>query len=131
MVANRRSDVESIVRASYEAFRERRRKDSEALLADDFTFTSPYDDAIDRAAFFARCWPNGDRFRSFDIERIAADEQGVFVTYVVTTLGGDSFRNTEYVVVKEGRIRSVDVYFGASYRDGKFVPKEAPQCPPS
>jgi hypothetical protein len=48
------------------------------------------------------------------------------VTYFVTTIDGNSFRNTEYVVVKDGRIRSVDVYFGASYRDGNFVPKEAP-----
>ena len=43
-------DHEAIVRAQYEAFRDRRREDSEALLAADFTFTSPYDDAISRAA---------------------------------------------------------------------------------
>lgn len=123
MKVNQSPDAQRIVRASYEAFRERRRNDAEALLADDFTFTSPYDDAIDRAAFFARCWPNGDRLRSFEIERMASDEKGVFVTYFITTVDGDSFRNTEYLIVKDGRIRSVDVYFGASYRDGKFVRK--------
>ena len=42
----------------------------EALLADDFTFTSPYDDAIGKAVYFERCWPNNERFASFDIERI-------------------------------------------------------------
>ena len=49
------------MRACFEAFRDRRRDDAEAVIADDFTFTSPYDDAIDRAAYFERCWPNGDQ----------------------------------------------------------------------
>ena len=57
-----RGSVEAIVRAQFEAYRDRRRDDSEALLAPDFTFTSPYDDAISRDDFFARCWPPGDRF---------------------------------------------------------------------
>ncbi|MGY4396742.1 hypothetical protein ACVWZA_001927 [Sphingomonas sp. UYAg733] len=114
---------EAIVRAQCEAFRDRRRADSEALLADDFTFTSPYDDAIDRAAFFERCWPNGDRFTSFDIERVTSDAQGAFVTYLVTADGGAQFRNTEYLTVHDGQIHSVDVYFGASYEAGKFVAK--------
>lgn len=119
-------EAQHIARASYEAFRDRRRQDAEALLAPDFTFTSPYDDAIDRAAFFARCWPNGDHLRSFEIERMASDGNGVFVTYFITTEAGDSFRNTEYLVIEAGKIKSADVYFGASYREGRFVRKEAP-----
>jgi ketosteroid isomerase-like protein len=118
-------DNEAIVRAQYEAFRDRRREDSETLLAPDFTFTSPYDDAISRDAFFERCWPNGDRFSDFQIERVTPDESGAFVTYLATTDAGDQFRNTEYLIVSEGQIHSVDVYFGASYRGGEFVAKKA------
>jgi hypothetical protein len=36
------------------------RKDRSAIeqvLADDFTFTSPVDDHIDRALYFVKCWP--------------------------------------------------------------------------
>ena len=117
-------DNEAIVRAQYEAFRDRRRDDSEALLAPDFTFTSPYDDAISRDAFFERCWPNGDRFADFQIERVTPDETGAFVTYLATTDTGDQFRNTEYLTVSDGQIHSVDVYFGASYRGGEFVAKK-------
>ncbi|QNA83360.1 nuclear transport factor 2 family protein [Sphingomonas sp. So64.6b] len=115
---------ETIVRAQYEAFRDRRRTDSEALLATDFTFTSPYDDAIDRDAFFERCWPGGDHFADFTIERVTVDADGAFVTYFVTTDNGAQFRNTEYLTVRDQQIRSVEVYFGASYKDGKFVAKE-------
>jgi ketosteroid isomerase-like protein len=118
-------DHEAIVRAQYEAFRDRRREDSEALLAADFTFTSPYDDAISRDAFFERCWPNGDLFADFQIERVTPDADGAFVTYLATTNGGDQFRNTEYLTVSGGQIHSVDVYFGASYRAGEFVAKKA------
>ncbi|WCM25314.1 nuclear transport factor 2 family protein [Sphingomonas sp. QA11] len=117
-------DRETIVRAQFEAFRDRRREDSQALLAPDFTFTSPYDDAISRDAFFERCWPNGDHFVDFRIERMASNDTGVFVTYLVITETGDQFRNTEYLTVYGGLIRSVDVYFGASYREGTFVAKQ-------
>ena len=94
------------------------------LINDDFTFTSPYDDAIDRARYFSRCWPNGDRFLDFLIERTAEDADGVFVTYACNLKDGNSFRNTEYLKVRYGQVVSVDVYFGATYRDGKFVSQQ-------
>jgi hypothetical protein len=114
----------SVVRTVYEAYRDRRRSDAEALLAPDFRFTSPYDDGIDRAAFFARCWPNGDRIRGFEIERIAPGPDGAFITYRCIASDGTMFRNTEYLTVGNGQVTSADVYFGASYRDGVFVPKD-------
>jgi ketosteroid isomerase-like protein len=108
-------------RALFNAFLARRRADFEALITNDFTFTSPYDDHIDRGAYFERCWPNAEHFANFEIERVTADRDGAFVTYSCTTKEGNSFRNTEYLVVKDGRVASVDVYFGATYRDGKFI----------
>lgn len=117
-------DKEAIVRAQFEAFRDRRREDSEALLAADFTFTSPYDDAISRDAFFERCWPNGDRFEDLRIERVATDANGAYITYLVTTDTGEQFRNTEYLTISNGQIRAVEVYFGPSYRAGAFVAKQ-------
>ena len=120
-------DKEAIVRAQFEAFRDRRREDSEALLAADFTFTSPYDDAITRDAFFERCWPNGDRFEDLRIERVATDANGAYITYLVTTDTGEQFRNTEYLTISNGQIRAVEVYFGPSYRAGAFAAKQPEQ----
>ena len=119
-----RDSVEAIVRAQFEAYRDRRRDDSEALLAPDFTFTSPYDDAISRDDFFARCWPPGEHFAEFRIERITADPAGAYITYLVTTEAGTQFRNTEYLTVADGQIHSAEVYFGASYAGGEFVAKK-------
>lgn len=116
--------TEATVRALYDAFRERRRQDAEALLAASFTFTSPYDDKIGRATYFERCWPNGDNFASFKIEKVCADRDGAFVTYQCTDKAGKSFRNTEYLTVEGDQVTSVNVYFGAAYRRGTFVAQE-------
>lgn len=117
------ADVSAIIWAYYDAFRERRRDVMEMLTAERFTFTSPYDDRIDRAAFFERCWPNGDRFSDFRVELVQATAEGAFVTYLCTTRDDLTFRNTEYLTVVNGQVASVDVYFGASYRNRQFVPK--------
>ena len=51
MPGKNRSDL---VRDYFAAFQAGDRPVMEAALTDDFTFTSPYDDAIDRAAYFER-----------------------------------------------------------------------------
>ena len=102
------------------------REVSDALLAPDFSFTSPYDDAISRAAFFTRCWPPGDHFADLQIERVTADTEGSYVTYLVTTEQGAQFRNTEYLTISGGQIHAIHVYFGASYAGGKSSWRSSP-----
>lgn len=114
-------------RAIAQAFAAYENNDSASLedvIADDFTFTSPYDDAIDRAEYFRRCWPNHKTIATLQIERIFVDGDAAFVTYLGTNTSGRSFRNTEYMTFRAGKIASVDVYFGAEYRDGAFVQGE-------
>jgi ketosteroid isomerase-like protein len=118
------SDVSDTIRAFYRAYRSRDRTAAEALMHPDSTFTSPYDDAIDKVEYFARCWAPGIHQTEFVEERLVEEGNGGFLTYFVTTDAGLSFRNTEYLTVKRGCVTSVTVYFGASYRDGKFVKKE-------
>jgi ketosteroid isomerase-like protein len=110
-----------IIRALFAAYAAKTRDVVETLLADDFTFTSPYDDAIDRATYFERCWPNSARFRSVAIERICESGSEAFALYRVETVDGLTFRNTELFGFAGERVRSVTVFFGPSYRDGKFV----------
>lgn len=96
----------------------------EDAFADDFTFTSPYDDAIDKAAYFERCWPISASGRmANEIERVFEQGEEAFVTYRVLTNEGDEFRNTEFFRFAGGKVKSIDVYFGASYRNGKFMKK--------
>jgi len=89
----------------------------ESLLADDFTFTSPQDDHIDKAEYFVRCWPNRDKLRSLEIETLIAEGNTAFVRYSAERVAdGVRFRNTEYVVCADGQVRAVEVYFGTEMR---------------
>jgi ketosteroid isomerase-like protein len=110
-----------VVRAYFNAYENANREAVETLLSDAFTFTSPNDDAIDKATWFERCWPDGDARDDHRIESIVVDGENAFVTYRCHTAGGKSFRNTEFLTFSGGRIASVDVYFGAAYQDGVFV----------
>ena len=49
-----------IARSAYEAYVTKDRAAIEKLIAADFHFTSPLDNRIDRATYFARCWPNSE-----------------------------------------------------------------------
>ena len=88
-------------------------------------FTSPYDDAIDKATYFERCWPNSERIESNDVERIFEHGDEAFVTYRVRQREGEEFRNTEFFMFEGDRVKSIDVYFGATYRDGVFVKQKS------
>jgi ketosteroid isomerase-like protein len=110
-----------ILRSIFAAYNARDRGAVEDLLSEDFTFTSPYDDAIDRATYFERCWPNSNLIKKHDIERIFVEGDEAFVTYRCITHDGREFRNTEFFTFDGDRISSVSVYFGASYKDGAFV----------
>lgn len=113
--------LSDMVRAYFGAYESENRDAAELLLSKDFTFTSPNDDAIDRATYFERCWPQGDAARDQTIEKIVVEGDKAFVTYTCATGNGKSFRNTEFFTFAGDQIASVDVYFGAAYQDGVIV----------
>ena len=102
----------AIARMGYEVYGAKDRAAIEKLIADDFHFTSPLDNRIDRATYFARCWPNNERIEGFDFINLVPDGNRVFVTYEGHSTDGHSFRNTEIVTVRDGKIVEVEVYFG-------------------
>jgi len=56
-----RASRTDLIRAVFAAYTSADRKALEDALADDFVFTSPYDDEIGKATYFERCWPSGLR----------------------------------------------------------------------
>ncbi len=108
------SDVDrlELVRACYGAYESGDRRVIEELLAEDFTFFSPYDPGIDRATYFERCWPNAELIEEFEFKRLAEVGDEVLVTYESTKTDGKRFRNTEIFGFDGDRIRRVEVYFG-------------------
>jgi ketosteroid isomerase-like protein len=114
------TDKAGLIRDMFAAYHACDRAAVERAFADDFVFTSPHDDRIDKTAYFERCWPASISgwMKAQDIERIVVDGNSAFVTYRCVTNDGKSFRNTEFVTFDGERIKSIDVYFGATYRDG-------------
>jgi ketosteroid isomerase-like protein len=117
------SDNAALVRRLFQAYRRRDRASVEGILGETFTFTSPYDDAIDRATYFERCWAASAFIREHVIEHLFVQGEQAFVTYCAHTKDGKQFRNTEFFTFDQGRIASVDVYFGAEYQNGAFLKK--------
>ncbi len=68
----------------------------ENALSDDFRFTSPYDDNIDKPTYFDRCWKGRDWIERHELERIFVQGDEAFVTYRCVAKGGRDFRNTEF-----------------------------------
>ena len=113
-----------IIRKLFAAYLSNDRKAVEAAFTDDFRFTSPYDDEIDKASYFERCWRVPDWIELQTLETIMVDGEAAFVTYRCVAKGGKSFRNTEFFRFEGDRIRRIDVYFGATYQDGVFVKQQ-------
>jgi ketosteroid isomerase-like protein len=106
-------DCIAIARACFDAYVAKDRAAIEALIADDFHFTSPLDNRLDRATYFARCWPNSETIDGFTFVDLVRDGNRVYVTYEGRA-GHRVFRNTEVLTIRDGRIINADVYFGWS-----------------
>jgi len=118
MPAQRKAEI---IRAVFAAYMANDRKAVEDALADDFRFTSPYDDEIDKATYFVRCWRNTDWIERHELERIFVEGDEAFVTYKCVAKGGKNFRNTEFFSFEGDKIKRIDVYFGATYENGAFI----------
>jgi len=107
-------DNVAIARRAYEAYTTHNRKALEALLADDFRFTSPLDNGLNRTAYLAHCWPAGQNIEAFDFIHLLPFGDQVFVTYEGRRTDGERFRNTEILTMKHGKLAEAEVYFGWS-----------------
>lgn len=123
---NKSIDPIDIARASYEAYVTKDRATIEALIADDFHFTSPIDNKIDRKTYFERCWPASENAKHFEFIYLVQDRDRVFVTYEAD-FTQKKFRNTEILTIRDGKIVKAEVYFGWDMphraKPGEFVQK--------
>ncbi|MDX3232131.1 nuclear transport factor 2 family protein [Streptomyces sp. ME19-01-6] len=102
-----------VVRACMESYLAQDRDTAERLIAEEFVFTSPQDDHIDKAAFFERCFPTVDRLRYQKIlEAVPTGGDDVFLLYEYELKTGGRYRNVELITVRDGRITEIQVFFG-------------------
>ena len=106
---------EELIRKWYTAWKDKDFATFNDMLADNFTFSSAAgDDHISKSTFKARCWETQiDFIQHFDLERITTGADDAFVKYLCHTKNGKSFRNVEYLRIKNGKLESIECYFGA------------------
>jgi ketosteroid isomerase-like protein len=106
---------EEIVRKWYAAWENKDLGTFNALLADNFTFSSAAgDDHISKSTFKSQCWDTQvDFIGHFDLERISTGADDAFVKYLCHTKNGKAFRNVEYLRITSGKLESIECYFGA------------------
>ena len=106
---------EEIIRKWYAAWEKKDLGTFNMLLADNFTFSSAAgDDHIGKSSFKAQCWDTQvDFIGHFDLERVTTGAEDGFVKYLCHTKNGKSFRNVEYLRIKNGQLESIECYFGA------------------
>jgi ketosteroid isomerase-like protein len=107
-----------VVRASFDAYRAQDRTHAEQLISEDFVFTSPQDDHIDKATYMERCFPTADRFERQEIlELVSSGDDGVFLLYEYELKNGDKYRNMEFITVRAGQLIETQVFFGGRVAD--------------
>lgn len=80
--------------------------------AEDFTFTSQYDDHIKTGEFKSKCWDTIEQIGEFEIATVVENEREAFVRYK-NTINREHVQNAEqYVFDNDGKIKSVTVFFG-------------------
>lgn len=99
------------VRAALQAYVDSDRDAIEALIADEYVFTSPMDNRLNRKRYFEICWPNHQTMTRCEVIYAAVD--GEFA-YLVYEAGNEQklFRNFELHRVRNGQIVQTEVYFG-------------------
>lgn len=101
-----------LARDLYFAFADGDRELADRILADEFTFSSPVDVALDRAGYFKRCWPGSGQRQRFQFVRLVEAGNEVIVTYEMTKADGGRGRNTEILTFNGDQIVAAEVYFG-------------------
>src|SRR3954468_22519643 len=114
------NDGEQLVRTYFAAYPLRDRAAIESVVADDFHFTSPVDNRIDRKTYFEHCWPNSQTMAALDLQHVVVADEKVYVRDDARTTLGKRFRNSELITLRDGKITEVEVYFGWT------TPHEAP-----
>lgn len=109
------STNEMVVRNWYNLWRTEKKNwgPFDAVMADDFTFTSPVDDHISKSAFKKNCWDTQIAFvDQFDLELVTVKGNEALVKYHCYTKNGKSFRNVEYLRLRNQKIAALECYFG-------------------
>jgi ketosteroid isomerase-like protein len=106
---------DELIRRWYAAWEQKDWRPVDLLLADDFTFSSAAgDDHIGKSAFKTKCWESQKDFIArFDLQRVFGRGNEAMVMYICHTTNGKTFRNVEYLRLRDDKVEAIECYFGA------------------
>ena len=106
---------EDAVRRYYAAWEKKDWPPMDQLLTDNFTFSSAAgDDHIDKSVFKKKCWESQVQFIDrFDLRHVVGHGNEAFVLYDCLTKSGKTFRNVEFIRLRDGKLEALECYFGA------------------
>jgi hypothetical protein len=114
-VACKAQDASTIIKTYFSGYEKKDWSITSSQLADGFTFTSPApDDHIPLDVYKQRCWPQSKFIKKFDFISIVQEGNQAFVLYSVTTTDDKVIRNAEYYTFSNGKIKSIECFFGGS-----------------
>lgn len=111
----RGQDHEKIIKTYFSGWVKKDWSIVSSQLAEGFTFTSAApDDHIPVARFREKCWVQADHIKRFDFVRITGDSKEAFAIIHVITNDDKVIRNVEYFNFEDGKIKSIEVFFGGT-----------------
>lgn len=112
-VVSKAQNAEKIIRAYFLGYEKKDWNMVASQLADDFTFTSPnHDDHISLSTYKERCWGTSQFVKKVEFSKIIVQGNCGFAIYNITTTDNKIVRNTEYYTFKNGKIKSIECFFG-------------------
>lgn len=102
-------DAVKVIQKYFSAYEAGDRQTVDALLAEDFSFSSPLNHRVSRDSYFSHCWPMNPHI-TLHIERIFEKGNEAFVTYECERTDGTRFRNTAFFILRGPSIRHIHIY---------------------
>jgi len=114
-VAGKAQNATKIIKTYFSGYEKKDWSITSSQLAEGFTFTSPTpDDHIPLDVYKQRCWPQAKFIKKFDFIAIVQDGDHAFALYNITTTDEKIIRNAEYYTFSDGKIKSIECFFGGS-----------------
>jgi hypothetical protein len=114
-IAGKTQDAAKTIKTYFSGYEKKDWSITSSQLADGFTFTSPnHDDHIPLAVYKERCWPQSQFIKKLDFISIVQEGDHAFALYNLTTTDNKMIRNAEYYTFSDGKIKSIECFFGGS-----------------
>ncbi len=114
-VAGKAQDAAKIIKTYFSGYEKKDWSITTIQLADGITITrAAHDEQNPLHVYKQRCWPQSKFIKKIDFIAIVQEGDHAFALYNGTTTDNKVIRNTEYYTFSNGKIKSIECFFGGS-----------------